>query len=99
MLDFFLMGINVVMILTSFPIQTYQPSPPSLPSSTASSLNSTENSDTSATEQTNDNNSFRNYPTQNTYQPRQQWQARNQQCPSFSHQNEKVRYNIVNGWH
>lgn len=71
------------------PPPTYQPSPPSVPSSTASSLNSTENSDTSAIEQTNDNNSFHNYPTQNTYQPRQQWQARNQQRPSLSHQNEK----------
>lgn len=82
---------NVVMTEFS-PIQTYQPSPPSVPSSTASTLNSTENSNTSATEQTSDRNSFSNYPTQNTYQPRQPWQARNQRHPSFSHQNEKVRF-------
>ncbi|KAJ7390246.1 Leukocyte receptor cluster (LRC) member 8 [Desmophyllum pertusum] len=71
------------------PPPPYQPSPPAVSSSTASSFNSTENSNTSATEQTSENNSFSNYSRSNTYQSRQPWQSRNQQRPSFSHQNEK----------
>lgn len=73
----------------TFTFQPYQPSPPTVPASTASTVNSTENNKTSANENSSDSNSFSNFSKPNTYQSRQPWQARNQQRPSFSQQQEK----------